>query len=288
MLRTRLWMGAFLIALTVGVLVLDRTLGPWFPFLLTLLVVLALVACHELLQLLGGTHRLPRGLTFAAVLAVLLANWPAHVWPAALAFDPWHVVLGMFAGVVLASFLVEMATFREPGESVVRMALTVWITAYLGLLPSFLAQLRWWPEEASSSGLDKGVAALVLTIFVPKFCDIGAYFTGRFLGRHHMSSVLSPKKTWEGFAGGLAAAVLTTFLLNGFFPVLNGGPLATVGFGLTVGLAGILGDLAESLIKRDCQRKDASQVVPGFGGVLDVIDSIVFAAPVAYGWLRGG
>jgi phosphatidate cytidylyltransferase len=58
------------------------------------------------------------------------------------------------------------------------------------------------------------------------------------------------------------------------------------GFGLTVAVAGVLGDLAESLVKRDCRRKDASEVVPGFGGVLDVVDSILFAAPVAYWWLR--
>src|SRR5262249_2641632 len=120
MLRTRLWMGAVLIALTVGVLVLDRTLGPWYPFLLTLLVVLALVACHELLQLLGQSYRLPLGLCYASVLAVLLANWPAHLWPDALPSDPWLWVLGTFAAVVLLAFLVEMATFREPGESVVR------------------------------------------------------------------------------------------------------------------------------------------------------------------------
>ena len=73
-------------------------------------------------------------------------------------------------------------------------------------------------------------------------------------------------------------------LINAFWPVLPGGWLGAVGFGLTVGLAGVLGDLAESLLKRDLQTKDASQAVPGFGGVLDVIDSLLFAAPVAYLW----
>jgi phosphatidate cytidylyltransferase len=68
--------------------------------------------------------------------------------------------------------------------------------------------------------------------------------------------------------------------------VIPGGPAGVTAFGLTVGLAGMLGDLAESLIKRDCERKDASQIVPGFGGILDVVDAIVFAAPVAYWWLR--
>ena len=129
--------------------------------------------------------------------------------------------------------------------------------------------------------------AVALAIFVPKMCDTGAYFTGRLLGRHKMAPVLSPKKTLEGAAGGLGLATLTTILVNQYFgPVLSGGLLAEIGFGLSVGLTGMLGDLAESLIKRDCLAKDASAIMPGFGGVLDVVDSIVFAAPVAYWWLR--
>jgi phosphatidate cytidylyltransferase len=103
--------------------------------------------------------------------------------------------------------------------------------------------------------------------------------------------VLSPKKTWEGFAGGMATSVAVAVFLNRFGQPLPGGAtwlgdLAAVGFGLTVGGAGVLGDLAESLVKRDCGQKDASQTVPGFGGVLDVVDSVIFAAPVAYCWLK--
>ena len=125
--------------------------------------------------------------------------------------------------------------------------------------------------------------ALALTIFVPKCCDIGAYFAGRMLGRHRMTPVLSPKKTWEGLAVGLVVSALAALGLNRF-----GGGLsdpAALGFGLTVGGAGVFGDLAESPLKRDCQKKDASQAVPGFGGVLDVVDSVVFAAPVVSWWL---
>jgi phosphatidate cytidylyltransferase len=124
-------------------------------------------------------------------------------------------------------------------------------------------------------------------MFMPKVCDIGAYFTGKALGRHRMTPVLSPGKTWEGLAGGMIASVAFALAFNVRWPVL-GGHLTAIGFGLTVGAAGVLGDLAESLIKRDCGRKDASHVVPGFGGVLDVIDAVLFAAPVACLWLRGG
>src|SRR5205823_11647324 len=93
------------------------------------------------------------------------------------------------------------------------------------------------------------------------------------------------KKTWEGAAGGLVVAVLVALGLNSLGPVIHGGIPEVIVFGLSVGVMGMLGDLAESLIKRDCERKDASQIVPGFGGVLDVVDSIILAAPVAYLWL---
>ncbi len=274
MLRTRLWMGALLIALMAGVLVLDSP--PWYPFLLALLVVLALAGGYELYQLLRPEYGVRLWPMLGGILAVLLANWPARIWGG----DPWHYVLGTFAAVVLVAFLAEMAVFVEPGGAVVRVALVVWGAAYLGILPSFLAQLRWIPDPM-------GVVAVALAVFVPKCCDIGAYFTGRLLGRHRMAPVLSPKKTWEGMAGGLVLSAAVAVAINRLLPEarLLHGDLSAAGFGLAVGGVGALGDLAESLLKRDCRRKDASQVVPGFGGVLDVIDSIVFAAPVAYGWV---
>jgi len=264
-------MGAILIVLVVGMLVVDQRLGPWYPFLLLLLLALSLVACFELLHLLGP-RRPPAWLCYLAVAALILANWAPALNPG---FDPWLWIMGTFAVVVLGAFLVEMATFREPGESVTRIALAVWLTAYLGLLPCFLAQLCW-PE--------RNTIRLALVIFVPKCCDIGAYFTGRFLGRHPMTPTLSPKKTWEGLAGGLVAAVAVAMGVNRLGAGLT--DWAAAGFGLTVGIAGVLGDLSESLIKRDCRQKDASQVVPGFGGVLDVADAVLFAAPVAYWWLK--
>src|SRR5205814_9807007 len=137
-------------------------------------------------------------------------------------------------------------------------------------------------------GLARSTVALALVIFVPKCCDIGAYFTGRFFGRHRMTPLLSPKKTWEGAAGGVGMAVLVTFLIDRLTQahLLQGLVWTEIGFGVTVAVAGMWGDLAESLIKRDCQRKDAGETVPGFGGVLDVVDAVLFAAPVAYCWLH--
>jgi phosphatidate cytidylyltransferase len=161
------------------------------------------------------------------------------------------------------------------------MALTWFIVGYLGLLPCFFAQIRWLP----GSHLDNSVR-LALAAFAPKCCDIGAYFAGRFLGRHKMTPVLSPKKTWEGAIGGLITAALVTIAIDrlGPAPILRLEYAYEIGFGLSVGLAGMLGDLAESLLKRDCQTKDASAAVPGFGGVLDVVDAIIYSAPVSYFW----
>ncbi|MFL5245138.1 MAG: phosphatidate cytidylyltransferase [Gemmataceae bacterium] len=280
MLQTRLWMGAVLAAMAGGVLFLDQWLAPWFPFLLLFLLAAGLTACIELRQLLPSTGRPYAWLTEASVAGLIMSNWPGHF----LQSDPWPWVAGTFAAVVLSAFLAEMATFHEPGESITRLALTIWIAAYLGLLPCFFAQLRWLP--GGTDGVSRSTQALAMAIFVPKSCDIGAYFTGRLLGRHAMTPILSPKKTWEGFAGGMVTSVIVAIGLGRLGPALDNSDLRAIGFGLTVGLAGILGDLAESLIKRDCQKKDASQIIPGFGGTLDVVDAVIFAAPVAYWWFQ--
>ena len=111
MLRTRLWMGAILIALAAGVLAYDP--APSYPILLVMTLLLSVAACYELQLLLGPERRPPTWFTVAGVAAVVLANWPAHLWDWG---EPWRPVLYTFAAVVLAAFLLEMATFREPGR----------------------------------------------------------------------------------------------------------------------------------------------------------------------------
>src|SRR6516165_6114499 len=169
MLRTRLWMGSILVVLAAGMLLIDQHLAPWFPFLFVMLLGLSLAACHELVHLIEPARRPQTWLCYVAVAVMIAANWPAHV--PELRGEPWLWLAGTFGGVVLAVFLVEMAGFREPGGVVGRMALVVFIAGYLGLLPSFLTQLRWL-------NVDKplvGTMALALAIFVSKVCDIGAY-----------------------------------------------------------------------------------------------------------------
>jgi len=276
-------MGSVLVVLAVGMLVADRHLAPWYPFLFVFVIGLSLAACRELVALIGANRRPQIAVCYLGVLLLGIANWLVHLLKPQ--DDPWPWLLAILTGLVLAVFLYEMALFEGAGRSVERMAVTLWIVMYIGLLPCFFAQLRWlYPTDAVRGS---GSVALALAIFVPKGCDVGAYFTGRLLGRHRMTPVLSPKKTWEGAAGGLAAAVLAAVAIDRFgpAPLLREDWLLEVGFGLSLGVAGMLGDLAESLIKRDCQSKDASHAVPGFGGVLDVVDAVIFAAAPAYGWL---
>jgi phosphatidate cytidylyltransferase len=284
MLSTRLWMGTLLVAAAVALLVVDHWLPPWYPGLFVLYLALGYVTSYELLSLLAPLGRPPAWLCYLGVTALAVANWLPHLpLLPQLGGQPWPWLFGTLVAFVLAVFLVEMKTYREAGTSIHRMSVAIWLLCYLGLLPSFLAQLRWLPDDGWQS-----TVALALAIFVPKCCDIGAYTTGRLFGRHRMTPLLSPKKTWEGAAGGVILAVLATVAIDRLSQahVLRAQWWAEVGFGVTVGVAGMLGDLAESLVKRDCQRKDAAQSVPGFGGVLDVVDALLFAAPVAFCWIE--
>jgi phosphatidate cytidylyltransferase len=279
MLTTRLWMGAVLIALTIGMLVADQRLDPWFPFLFLFQLVLTLAACHEMVNLLGPQRAPQRSVCYVGVVTFVLSNWAIN-YPTSHAHS-WPLLIGILAGFLLIVFLYEMATFTAPGRSVERMAVTWLILGYLGFLPCFFAQIRWLTLDHPDN-----TVRLALAAFVPKCCDIGAYCTGRLFGRHKMTPVLSPKKTWEGAIGGLITGALAAIAIDRLGPaaVLHHDFRWEIGFGLTVGLAGMLGDLAESLIKRDCQIKDASTAVPGYGGVLDVVDAIIYSAPVSYVW----
>lgn len=194
------------------------------------------------------------------------------------AFASVHTLLAIAAGALIA-FVGEMLRFKLPGGHLINLSGAVFAIVYVGLLGSFLVMLR----------IAYGVPALVSMIIVAKLCDVGAYAVGRLIGRHKMAPSLSPGKTIEGAVGGLAFATFGAwFSVAILFPWATGEPSRTtwIGvaiYGVTVGLAGMLGDLAESLIKRDVMRKDSGTNVPGFGGFLDIYDSLLLAAPVAFG-----
>jgi phosphatidate cytidylyltransferase len=132
--------------------------------------------------------------------------------------------------------------------------------------------------------------------------DTGQYAAGRAFGRHKLLPLVSPGKTWEGVAGGFVFAIAAAWLVfgwgarfivttpNSFMKAIEatGGPIAITLFAVTVAAAGIIGDLAESMLKRDAGVKDSSTWLPGFGGVLDLLDSLLAAAPVAYAFWAFG
>jgi len=281
MLRYRIPVGATLALIGVGAIALDASLAPWYPFLMVLALGLTQLGVIELRGLIDEKAR---PAAWLAHLGALLAA--ASGWAPAVGLDPWRTGQIVVALALLAAFAREMAIYTGPGTAVLRVAMTFFAVGYLGLLPAFLVRLR--DLEPGTGTFTRGTLGLVLAVFVPKLCDIGAYTVGRAIGRHRMTPVLSPKKTWEGGIGGLATAMAFAVAASwyGERPALWWAN--ALAFGLVIGTAGMLGDLAESMIKRDGQKKDASSLLPGFGGVLDVIDALLFPVPLAYVWLAAG
>lgn len=141
---------------------------------------------------------------------------------------------------------------------------------YLGLLSSFCVAIR----------LEFGLWPLLMFVFVVKSADIGAYTVGSLFGKHKFSPKISPSKTWEGMAGAVAAAAIVAIGFATSCDIMDW-RLAII-FGFCFAFIGQFGDLAESMMKRDAEQKDSANNVPGFGGILDIIDSLLVAAPFAY------
>jgi phosphatidate cytidylyltransferase len=158
----------------------------------------------------------------------------------------------------------------------------------------FLASLLYVPlllgMLAALVGFDGGSGWLWVPLFVGWMGDIGGYFVGRAFGKHKMLPLISPKKTWEGFFGGVALAVVGL----GFYKVMFFDRMATttvpitwldvVVVGVVGDVAGVLGDLVASMVKRTFGHKDSGRFLPGHGGMLDRIDAVLFVAPVVYLW----
>ena len=171
---------------------------------------------------------------------------------------------------------------KQTQEAIHHMAGTVLATLYLGGLAWFLMSIRVKVAFTHHDIIkfQGSTMQLLLILLVVKFTDIGAFFGGRALGRHKLIFWLSPGKTWEGLACGLITAAAVGTLLAPAIPRLTVWHAAL--FGALIGGIGQAGDLLESMMKRDAEVKDSGTLVPGFGGVLDIIDSPLLAAPFAY------
>jgi len=203
-------------------------------------------------------------------------------------YDESWGMLWVAIGLGLA-FLIQ-AVRRGTQHATLNVAAALFVIVYTGGLAGYMTRLRM------EVGGWQGVTLLLFSVFLVKMADVGAFFAGVRLGRHKLIPWLSPNKTWEGFVGGVATTVFCAYAVGSYLhgaglARLPDGPLAypwgLVWFGLLMALFSAAGDLAASLLKRDAQVKDSGALIPGMGGVLDMLDSPLLAAPVAwFFWTR--
>lgn len=305
MLKMRLFVSAVLVPAFIGLCWLDAQTGRYAAILMPLAILLAVQASREL----AGMLRLTPGSTHAATVGsvvVLLTLWGWHIadtnhasrdrqraeisassvtpLPDGRGSDRSLTPLGpvalAFACVVLFLLFIRAATFRGPAGHAAIVAAEIFVVSYVGMLLAMAAELRWTGDGRF------GYLALGSLVIGAKVGDIGGYTFGRLFGKQKLAPLLSPGKTRAGAVGAILTASVTTACWLRF-----AGPLfdadAQLGswpqlllIGAVFGIIGLIGDLCESLIKRDVGMKDASHLMPAFGGLLDLIDSILYTAPV--------
>ncbi|MBL9119879.1 MAG: phosphatidate cytidylyltransferase [Phycisphaerae bacterium] len=289
MLRYRLITGPLLIAFMVGLVWLDERLGasgnggetgqgwPRGILLLALGLVVAPLIARETTRMLASVGVAVRewlAMASATVAFVAVALLPKASSPALAT----GLLATLFVVVLIGGLLVFSAGHNVKGVLASAGGLLL-ATVYGGVL------LAFWPLIRN----DHSAWVLVGAVLLTKSCDIGAYFTGMAIGRHRLIEWLSPKKTWEGLVGGVATSTAVgagLAALSSHLPVAADHLPIWVGAvgGVMAGLIGQIGDLAESLFKRDAGMKDSGRILPGMGGVLDVLDSLLLSGPALY-WL---
>ncbi|NIA21135.1 MAG: hypothetical protein GWP05_03990 [Anaerolineaceae bacterium] len=286
MLRTRIIFGSLLAAGLLGLFLLDGYLARqyglgWAPVFFVVIGLIIVGGVHEMVSLMRSRGwRMYESLLMLASLAMPAAAAYTHATGRTLfrQVGPLVItpVLAVVAGLTLVVVLAETirAWRRGPDtESLASLGGNLLVLAYIGILSLFLIAIRFIERP-------DGLRCLLVALAVIKSSDIGAYVTGKAIGRRPLVPRLSPNKTVEGCVGGLLLAVAVSLALG--LPLLALAWYKLVVFALVVSVFAMLGDLAESLIKRSAGVKDSGQGMPGFGGVLDVIDSILLGAPVAY------
>ncbi len=274
---SRQWRHSLLLRVATGVVGVPVILallwfGGWVLFGGLILIVGA--ASYEMHRMLAGAGMRPLSLLSLALsldflVAACLPNWNTPL------------IEGGISLLLLLSCTWFLVARKTLDGSLVDWALTLAIPFYIGWPLSFFLRLR-----GDQIGFSPGFWwVLVVLVGVWAF-DSAAFFTGRFLGRHKLATLVSPSKTWEGVIGGTIGAVAVAVLITQL-SLLMPQPLNVpfhhvIILGLLISVAGQVGDLAESLIKRQTHVKDSSHLLPGHGGMLDRVDSQLFAVIVAY------
>ena len=170
---------------------------------------------------------------------------------------------------------------KSSAAGITAIATTLLGLMYVPWLLNFIQKISFFPDV-------EGKFFLLYFILVTKFSDMGAYSVGSLIGRHKMIPRISPGKTWEGFAGAVLVSTAASLVFVHFF----GGRMAGMNFlhatilGIVLSMTAVIGDLIESLFKREAGVKDSGSLFPGIGGILDLLDSLLFNAPIMYLYLR--
>jgi phosphatidate cytidylyltransferase len=269
---------------------LDSILGRPGLLLGLLAIMVAAAASDELAAMFANAaSSVNRGLLMMATVAMVTVTVAPALWrdyPADCILGRFgFAISGLVVGVVIV-FLGEMfgyaADQMAKGQTIDRLGRSVFVLVYLSTLFAFLIAHRYL------GGNGYGLITIVAMITTVKMSDAAAYFAGKSFGTVKLAPALSPGKTVQGAVGGLiggcAGAALIVCLISPFLLGVDlGKPWWWVFvYGVLVTLAGMFGDLAESLLKRDSDTKDSSSWLPGLGGILDVVDSLIFAAPVSF------
>jgi phosphatidate cytidylyltransferase len=258
---------------------------------LALIGILAIIATIEYFRMLkqAGVNCFPRFgvLLTTAYIGVLSSQFILGKTEVSFALDAAVIFIAM-AG----SFALKLRRPILGLDSLSAIAITTCGILYVPFLFNFAARITFMvPDPAASPGTvgTHGAFLLLWLLAVTKFTDMGAYIVGSMIGRHKMIPHVSPGKTWEGFAGALvfsqiAACGLYAWFQEELFFFQKWHHVAFLG--LLLAVFAILGDLAESVVKRSLNAKDSGKILPGIGGSLDLIDSICFTAPVLYFYLK--
>lgn len=234
---------------------------------LTILVMFLAIPAHIELSKLAVAKNARLFLPISIVASILLATW--RYWYQFIEFPP-GICLLLFSSFVLFALLLYQYVGYGASGILANCGVNCFSIWYLGLLSSFCVAIR----------IEFGMWPLLMFVFVIKCSDIGAYTFGTLFGKHKFSPKLSPGKTWEGMGGAFVAAVIVAVGFAASCDIMAW--WSAILFGLCFAVIGQMGDLTESMIKRDAEQKDSAHKVPGFGGVLDIIDSLLIAAPIAY------